>query len=343
MAVTVDASCYYTSLPATKSTTSSMMVLLVAEEDILHLECHFPASQLNSITSDRRNRNNVTMILQSLPTPSMLDTIAKPEEGDRLNSISSLSTEATAESSLEGDEEDETSAASSDDEEEERIPQPGRSQCAVIREEEEEVCTEDCVVVVNGTFEVQENEILLPQTAMPRSSSLKPVRETIPLRNAGWKNLPKLTIPVQKTWQKNPAAKPKKETRTVQFGTVEIRSYDLCIGDNPSVSYGTPVSLDWTYETICPAGDVSIDVYESSKPRQRRNLRQMMMNSYHRRHILQLHWSASEADCVAAERAVNRLRQQRGLTKALLPLAPLEDGLSSAWRKLQRAAGRARP
>merc|ERR1719506_2664911 len=41
----------------------------------------------------------------------------------------------------------------------------------------------------------------------------------------------------------------KKEDRVVQFSTVEIRLYGQCLGDNPSVSRGAPISLDWDYDT----------------------------------------------------------------------------------------------
>lgn len=290
------------------------------------------------------------MILQSLPAP--IATIAKPEKGERVDSISSLaSTEAPSVESSIGDDETSSDTFSEGDETEEHVLV---SQCTVIREEEEEVSTDDVVGLKSDTTsevraddsEVHTDTVVeTPKapTLTRRRSSLKPVEETIPLRNSGWKNLPKLTIPVQKTLQKKDSSSSSLSQRSeskkmVQFGTIEIRSYDLCIGDNPSVSYGTPVSLDWTYETVC-SGDISVDVYESRKPRQRRNLRQMMMNSYHRRHVLLLHWNATEADCVAAERAVNRLRNQRCLTKALLPLQPLEDCVTSCVRKVKRLAG----
>ena len=295
------------------------------------------------------------MILQAVPImPSSLDTtIAKPEKGSRLDSISSLSTEATVESSVEDLDEDTCDETSLDEEE-----GAASQQCAVILEEEDEVCTESnshssipaavSDLLLSNEEPEEDSEVHAddddfttttpqnPKAPMERKSSLKLVQETIPLKNSGWKNLPKLTIPVQKTYQKqsNASSANTKPKKLVQFGSIEIRSYDICIGDNPSVSYGTPVSLDWTYQ-LC--GQVAVDVYESSKPRQRRNLRQMMMNSYHRRHVLLMHWNATEAECLAAEQQVNRLRNQRGLTKALLPLAPVEDAVTSGWRKLRRA------
>jgi len=47
--------------------------------------------------------------------------------------------------------------------------------------------------------------------------------------------------------------------RSVSFANVQVREYDLCLGDNPSVSTGAPVSLDWSYkhESSC-----SLDEYE---------------------------------------------------------------------------------
>eukprot|EP00536_Pseudo-nitzschia_multiseries_P018547 jgi/Psemu1/56166/gm1.56166_g len=36
--------------------------------------------------------------------------------------------------------------------------------------------------------------------------------------------------------------------KSVQFSSVEMREYDICIGDNPSVARGAPISLDWTYQ-----------------------------------------------------------------------------------------------
>merc|ERR1712176_495304 len=37
--------------------------------------------------------------------------------------------------------------------------------------------------------------------------------------------------------------------RSVSFSNVRVREYELCLGDNPSVARGPPVSLDWNYIT----------------------------------------------------------------------------------------------
>merc|ERR1712224_928579 len=43
------------------------------------------------------------------------------------------------------------------------------------------------------------------------------------------------------------ASDPRKHRRSVSFSSVQVREYDLCLGDNPSVGTGAPVSLDWSY------------------------------------------------------------------------------------------------
>ena len=42
--------------------------------------------------------------------------------------------------------------------------------------------------------------------------------------------------------------------RSVRFADAHIRKYAVCVGDNPAVSLGVPVSLDWQVlsEEICP-------------------------------------------------------------------------------------------
>jgi len=47
----------------------------------------------------------------------------------------------------------------------------------------------------------------------------------------------------------------------VHFGTVGIRQYERCLGDNPACSVGAPVSIGWKYRCLTP---VSVDQYEES-------------------------------------------------------------------------------
>ena len=119
---------------------------------------------------------------------------------------------------------------------------------------------------------------------------------------------------------------------SIRFDQVHIRAYTQTIGDNPSVSYGPPISLDWTFEEL-PSED--LEVYETTRP-SRRNLRQMMMNYYHRVNLLTWACGVSEQELKRAEKDANRIKRSRSLTKTLLPAQKLEEAWQSVGRKAKR-------
>jgi hypothetical protein len=207
-------------------------------------------------------------------------------------------------------------------------PTPEHASSQEEEKEEESRCYDDTVAV--------DRDSKPEATPRRRQSILKPPDMEIPVRNRGWKNLPKADLsqmklsPVVATRRSCSAPQLK---RQVSFQNVEIRCYDQCVGDNPSVSYGTPISLDWSFCTMDP---LDLDVYESARGK-RRNPRQMMMNYFNRRHLLTLSYGVTEAELVHAEKAATKIRNQRALTRALLPAAKVEDFFTSAARKTKRA------
>ena len=118
--------------------------------------------------------------------------------------------------------------------------------------------------------------------------------------------------------------------RSIQFYAVEIREYEQTVGDNPSVSYGPPVSLDWNYAA---RQAVELDAYEANRGR-RRTLRQMMLNYYHRTHLLAACLGYSESELQAAQKAAEKIKGQRSMTKATLAVSKLEEAWQSTKRKL---------
>lgn len=55
----------------------------------------------------------------------------------------------------------------------------------------------------------------------------------------------------------------RRKTRLVQFESVEIRSYPIVLGDNPSVSGGgPPVSIGWEHDSVTKQ---SVDNHENEK------------------------------------------------------------------------------
>ena len=53
---------------------------------------------------------------------------------------------------------------------------------------------------------------------------------------------------------------------SVSFNTVKVREYPIILGDNPSVSEGPPLSIDWHYEDV---DEFEVEEYESTRPPRR--------------------------------------------------------------------------
>jgi hypothetical protein len=176
-----------------------------------------------------------------------------------------------------------------------------------------------------------------------RRSSIKGFNpDDIPLKNkkSCWKQLPKANLSHVRSLYAvdtpaanlNDATEPSK----VRFHEILIRSYDQTVGDNPCVSYGPPISLDWTFEDLEP---IDVELYEASRGR-RRGLREMMMNYYIRCNVLEHHFGASTEELKAATNQANRIKRSRALTKAFLPLQKVEEIIQSLGRKTRRIACR---
>jgi len=67
--------------------------------------------------------------------------------------------------------------------------------------------------------------------------------------------------------------------KMLSFGDIRIRKYDQTVGDNPCVSFGAPITLDWTYQEVEP---IPVEDYEDRRGGPPRTARQMQMNYYRR-------------------------------------------------------------
>lgn len=121
----------------------------------------------------------------------------------------------------------------------------------------------------------------------------------------------------------------------VSWDRIEVREYDITIGDNPCVSYGPPIGLDWRYTVL---GTVGIDEFEENR-HPRRNIREMMMNYYHRVDLLES-YDFTENDVKIVMKDINRVKMRRAFTNACLPYAKVEEVVASALRKTKRAMKR---
>jgi len=71
--------------------------------------------------------------------------------------------------------------------------------------------------------------------------------------------------------------------RSVRFSSVDIRDYSICLGDNPSVSRGVPISLDWEYE---PEHSHEINSYEHDRLDDRKDPDDLKLPSLQRVQLL---------------------------------------------------------
>lgn len=128
-----------------------------------------------------------------------------------------------------------------------------------------------------------------------------------------------------------PQPPPHTRKRKVQFGTVVVRDYEIILGDHPGVSCGPPLTIDWTYHENEPT---DVDQYEFDNALSRRNLRDMMLNYYQRKWLLQ---DYTEEELKASKKQIKRIKMQRDVTRKLARYHHLEAALESACRKFKRA------
>jgi len=82
-----------------------------------------------------------------------------------------------------------------------------------------------------------------------------------------------------KNWSLNQSSVEK----SVSFSTVDVRDYSLCLGDNPAVSRGAAISLDWGYDD---ERTYEINNYECDRTKHRRSAEALKITSIERIHLL---------------------------------------------------------
>ena len=127
-----------------------------------------------------------------------------------------------------------------------------------------------------------------------------------------------------------------KMKKTISFSTLEVRNYDVTLGDNPGVSNGPPVSLDWTYED---SKHICLEEYESLRP-PRRSKEEMRLDSNSRQIVLSSRFTSR--DLKAATDTAREIRMQRRKSYSISNMEPLQEVLESTERKMKRLLRRRR-
>ena len=124
-----------------------------------------------------------------------------------------------------------------------------------------------------------------------------------------------------------------KRRSSVSFSTIEIRSYERILGDNPSCSHGPAVSIGWQYEP--DPITVQVDEFEYYRAGDRLDGTALVLTRSEREEILEDlgYTRAAIADAVRTNVKVKNNRRQ---TVHNLAVARLEEAAESAKRKLKR-------
>jgi hypothetical protein len=146
-----------------------------------------------------------------------------------------------------------------------------------------------------------------------------------------------------------------KDNKRVSFDKIEIREYPRCLGENPSVTSGPPLSIGWNHSQSYV---LDVDQYENFKDgvdeegaaggRRRRTSAEFQLPWNLREQILrdecaQDDQDAQDADtaCTSAEiktrvQEIRKARRQRQASYAMQEFEAVEIFFESCWRKLQR-------
>lgn len=121
------------------------------------------------------------------------------------------------------------------------------------------------------------------------------------------------------------ATSPSSEGKKVHFGSLEMRNYEVVLGDHPDCSSGPPISLGWAYAESNP---ISVERYEEIKPSSsRRSMDQLELNYFVRKRMLRRESLVSDEDMRNRIDDVNRIQKQRLHTKRMQPVYKLREAI----------------
>lgn len=123
-------------------------------------------------------------------------------------------------------------------------------------------------------------------------------------------------------------------SKRVRYSTLEIKSYPLCLGDNPAVRGSLPLALD--YFQPCETLLLGLEDYERQRPPRADNHEELRLSQAARRRRLEPEQVKPQQlrRCLGTVRLV---QQQRGWTHRTRALEPVQEGLE----QIQKAVGNA--
>jgi hypothetical protein len=96
------------------------------------------------------------------------------------------------------------------------------------------------------------------------------------------------------------------EQRSVDFSTIEVRTYPIIMGDHPNVSSGPPFTIDWDHQD---AEEIDLSDYEKLKPEKR--TREQILLPAHVRDSLLRSQGYARSEIVLVGKEINRIKRCR--------------------------------
>ena len=125
-------------------------------------------------------------------------------------------------------------------------------------------------------------------------------------------------------------------SRNVSFSSLEIKEFNVTLGNHPSASSGPPVMIDWDSE--CNKRVIDLDEYERGRS-PRRQRKQLKLSYRDRKNMLEQQRGFSTQEVNEAWADALKIRQQRHETlRRGLVLMTIDDVVESAQRKCRRVA-----
>lgn len=120
--------------------------------------------------------------------------------------------------------------------------------------------------------------------------------------------------------------------KKVGFSNVEVREYNVTLGDHPDCVYGPPLTLGWKYVDL---GKKNLDQYESSRaPRKRRESLCMSLSA---RKQLLLNAGYLKYELREAAREVKKVQRDRKFSIKSYPLFDAGFAIQSAAKSMRKS------
>lgn len=119
--------------------------------------------------------------------------------------------------------------------------------------------------------------------------------------------------------------------KSVSFQTIEIKEYNIVLGDHPSVTIGPPITIEWK-----PVSSqiLTVDEYEDAFQGERRRGQELRLPESIRKSFLTGHHS--EEEIARARKQVRKVQAQRNMTHAMSDFDGMVGLLQSAERKYKK-------